>query len=350
MSHNRIRSVRLWHIVVVLGVMTAGAVAWFRVGLLDLPSVPAGTTLESSGLSRLAELRELDRFVREDRAEFDNENATLATGASGIASSAAKLLREGYEKTRNGEIEAGLEHMRNGLRMDPNNLVLSNAYRMAVFQVQARLLAEAHRGNDPAPQLPPHIKEEPMAFLAKLASDNPSREVKLSLALAWVDHMLLYPALEIKAPSSVEAVNILTSILDQDPSYVPALFARGMNHLHRPARLVWPESQKTPLNAAATDIGGCIAIGRKVDVGSSRLQATLAIAMGDSCVKCEKLDVARSWWQLAQNLSGDDPIQQAVRRRYGWKNENILDELERELDRARSTLDHPMTDLALMWN
>ena len=33
-------------------------------------------------------------------------------------------------------------------------------------------------------------------------------------------------------------------ILEQEPAYVPALFGRGLNYLHRPARLVWPESKK----------------------------------------------------------------------------------------------------------
>ena len=180
---------------------------------------------------------------------------------------------------------------------------------------------------------------------------NPCREAQLQLALAWVDEMLLFPALEIKAPSSVEAVRILTGLIDGgEEAYVPALFARGLNHLHRPARLVWPESESTPLDAAAQDIGRCVAIGRKLGVGSKRLQALLSVALGDAYVKAGKFSVARSWWQVAQNLCGDAVVQEAVRRRYGWRDEEILDGLEAELDRGRSELDRPMTDLAMMWN
>ena len=74
------------------------------------------------------------------------------------------------------------------------------------------------------------------------------------------------------------------------------------------------------------------------------------MTLGDAYVKAGRLNVARSWWQIAQNLCGDDSIQQAVRRRYGWGDEEILDRLEEELDRARAELDQPMTDLAMMWN
>jgi hypothetical protein len=113
---------------------------------------------------------------------------------------------------------------------------------------------------------------------------------------------------------------------------------------------VWPETNKTPPDAAVRDIARCVAIGRKLKVGSSRLQSTLAMTLGDAYVKAGRLGVARSWWQIAQNLCHEDDIQQAVRRRYAWTDEEILDRLEEELDRARMELDRPMTDLALMWN
>jgi len=241
--------------------------------------------------------------------------------------------------------------MRAGVRQDPINLALSNAFRITVFELQRRFLAQAYSGAVLTPTFPPHLDGEPMAFFESLLGEGPSREIRLQLALAWVDRMLLFPALEIKAPSSVEAVKILTSLLDEgNAGFVPALFARGLNHLHRPARLVWPESKATSPDAAAQDIGTCVAIGRKFGAGSSRLQATLAITLGDAYVKAGRLGVARSWWQIAQNLSDDTGLQEAIRRRYGWHDQDAIDQLEKDLDRARSALDEPMTDLALMWN
>jgi hypothetical protein len=236
--------------------------------------------------------------------------------------------------------------------MEPDNLVLANAYRMVVFKLRRDFLSVARKESIALPHFPPELDRQPIAFFEELDRQHPSRETKLDLALAWVDEMLLFPALEIKAPSSVQAVDLLTSVLDRDGQgyYVPALYARGLNHLHRPARLVWPESIKAPQDAAEKDIGKCVAIGRRLGAGSARLQATLAMNLGDSYVKTGKLSVARSWWQIAQNLCRDADFQASIRRRYEWQNEEILDRLEEELDRGRSELDHPMTDLALMWN
>jgi hypothetical protein len=113
--------------------------------------------------------------------------------------------------------------------------------------------------------------------------------------------------------------------------------------------LVWPEADKTPPDAAVRDISRAIAVGRKFGVGSPRLQATLAISLGDAYVKIGKYSNARSWWQIAQNLCPETSIQEAIRRRYAWKDEEILDRLEEDLDRARGALDAPMTDLRIMW-
>ncbi|MGD2110173.1 MAG: hypothetical protein PVI86_12385 [Phycisphaerae bacterium] len=325
-----------------------GGFAWYRVGILDLPGVPHGVTLEASGLGDLDGYRCLDAFVRGvesvdavDRAcGFDDE--TMA---------AARVVRGGLELVRQGEGAEGLARVREGVRAAPANLVFGNAYRMVVFRLQRRFLAESHSASRLTPAFPDHLQGEPTAFFEQLAETSRTREARLQLALAWVDRMLLFPALEIKAPSSVESVDVLSTLLaDTEGRYVPALFARGLNHLHRPARLVWPESNTTPIDAAATDIGLCVAIGRELGVGSSRLQATLAIALGDAYVKTGSLGVARSWWQVAQNLSRAPEVKEAVRRRYGWEDGEVLDRLEEELDRARSELDRPMTDLALMWS
>jgi hypothetical protein len=336
----------VWVAVVVLLAATA-VVAWSRVGLFDLPTVPRDVDISSTGLSELNAAMHLDDYVRAEPSAAELHSSQMPTDVS----IAAWKVRTGINYIEYTEITLALETMRDGVRGEPANLVLANAYRMEVFRLRRDFLNEARKRGELTPKFPPHLDRQPIVFFEELVREHPSRETKLQLALAWVDEMLLFPALEIKAPSSVEAVKILTNIIDNgNEYYVPALFARGLNHLHRPARLVWPEADKTPPDAAARDIGLCVAIGRKVGGGSPRLQATLAMTLGDAHVKAARLSVARSWWQIAQNLCRDDDIQQAVRRRYGWRDEEILERLEEELDRARMELDHPMTDLALMWN
>ena len=321
--------------------------AWFRVGMLDLPAVPRGLSLADTGLADLEALKALDDFL----GGSSSSDALMKAGVPQDSISAAEMVYAGFELIRNDEAEYGLEMIQSGVRRAPATLALCNAYRMAVFKLQREFLQRSHAQAVLTPAFPPFLDNEPMEFFEALLGESDAREIRLHLALAWVDRMLLFPALEIKAPSSVEAVGILTSLLDDgNAGYVPALFARGLNRLHRPARLVWPESQSTSPDAAARDIGLCIAIGRRFRAGSSRLHATLAIALGDSYVKAGRLGVARSWWQIAQNLSDEPGTRDAVRRRYGWQDGDILEQLERDLDRARSALDEPMTNLAMMWN
>lgn len=320
------------------------ALAWARVGMLDLPTPPRGVTLESSGLDDLEERAALDRFIR---GTVDARAPALEPDEPAAA---ARSVREGLARIKAGDESGGLARMADGVRAAPRSLPIGNAYRITVFELQRAYLIESHKLGMLTPSFPEHLNDQPIALFETLAREHPTREVQLQLALSWVDRMLLFPALEIKAPSSVEAVKILTDILEDDPAYVPALFARGLNHLHRPARLVWPEADQTPIDAAARDIGMCVAIGRRLGAGSDRLQARLAIALGDAYVKAGRLNVARSWWQIAQNLCRDDDVQEQVRARYGWGDHEILDRLEEELDKARSELDKPMTDLAMMWN
>jgi hypothetical protein len=335
----------MW-IAAVAAVLVLGGLAWSRVGMLDLPAVPGAVQLSDSGLDALDTFRQIVALLH--AAVEVASLASLQLPSAELA--AVQQVRNGLRDLRRGDASGGLAAMQVGIRAAPDNLVLGNAYRMAVFQLQRAFLRQASLAAQLTPTFPPHLQGEPIAFFEELRDQSGVREVRLQLALAWVDQMLLFPALEIKAPSSVESVRILSGILEDSPGYVPALFARGLNHLHRPARLVWPESASTPPDAAAQDIGRCIAIGRRFDVGSAHLRALLAVTLGDAYIKAGRPGVARSWWQIAQNLSHDSDIQAMVRRRYGWGDAEAVDRLEEELDGARLRLDVPMTNLAFVWS
>lgn len=324
----------------VTGLFGVAIAAWRQGGLLGLPAVSSGVTSESAGFSGLDGMKRIDRYLR----QTNNIVPAAQTPAC------AQLVGQGLSDIATGNVSFGLQRMRDGLLQCPNDLVLGNAFRMTLFQLKREALAVARKEGLYNARLPDHLRDDPIMTLAAIARTHPSREAKLQLALAWVDQMLLFPALEVKAPSSVEAVKILTEVLDQEPLYVPALFGRGLNHLHRPSRLVWPESEHVLPDAAVQDIGRCVAIGRQLNIGSSRLQATLALTLGDAYVKAGRLESARSWWQVAQNLDRAEDMAQAVRRRFGWSNETIIDQLEAELDRSRSELDRPLSDLSFMWN
>jgi hypothetical protein len=209
-------------------------------------------------------------------------------------------------------------------------------------------MADPSRGATETERLPVWLANEPLATIRRLEARRADREVTLQHALAWADEIVLYPALEIQAPANVEAVNLLTALLEREPAFVPALYGRGLNYLHRPIRLVWPESRKAPPDAASHDLGLAVAIGIRIGGASPRLRATLAMALGDAHAREGHPDRARSWWQIAQN-AGDPAIQPAVRRRFAWSDDEMLDRLEAELESRLRDGERPLTDLAVMW-
>lgn len=310
-------------------------VAFLRGGLLGLPSVPRGVTGQDAGLADIAAMRA--------RA------AQLDGGAPAAGDEALRLAQRGQALVRQGSVEAGLDTLRAAVLAAPHDLVIGNAYRMEIFALKRAALADTSTRTTLAETLPPAIAHEPFALFERMRREQPSREATLQLALAWVDELLLFHALEIAAPASVSSVDLFSEILATHPDYVPALYGRGLNYLHRPARLVWPESHKAAPDAASHDIGLAVAIGRKIGGASPRLVGTLALALGDSYAKEGRLERARSWWQIAQNADRDPGVRSAVRQRLAWRNAEVRDRLEDELERRMLDIDHPLTDLALMW-
>src|ERR1039458_602875 len=185
-----------WSVALILFLALA-MFAWFRAGLLDLPAVSANLTLESAGLSGLDQMKQLNDLIWS--APQSNSPPALTP--------AAALVQRGIAAYRRGETKDALEQMRQGIQFDPNNLVLANAYRMVVFALRRDFLAAARREMIATPKFPPELDQQPIVFFEELDKQRHTRETKLSLAFAWVDEMLLFPALEVKAPSSVEAVN-----------------------------------------------------------------------------------------------------------------------------------------------
>jgi len=341
----------VWSAFALAAVAVIAIVAVRRGGLLDLPPVSDRVTAETAGLSNLDQLAR--RAAQLDAAGSGTSDAARVgtSDAAGPGTSDAALIAAstGLKAVRDGEVERGLDSLRHALRLAPSDLVLGNAYRMTVLRLRRAALNDASARATLAGRLPPAIEREPIAFLETLRREHPGREVSLQLALAWVDELMLFPALEIKAPASVESVALLSGILEQEPAYVPALFGRGLNYLHRPARLVWPESKKMAPDAASRDLAQCVAIGRKIGGGSPRLVGTLALTLGDAYAREGHLETARSWWQIAQNTGADAGLSAAARRRFTWDDREVPDRLEQELETRMSDLDHPLSDLAILW-
>jgi tetratricopeptide (TPR) repeat protein len=336
-ARDHARRTRGWIFAALLGLGLLGALAVLRGGLLGLPGAPRDVTPAAAGLADLHELgeraRELAAAVAAARTPSDPVLAEFAAGSAAV---------------QNGDTERGLEAMRAALGRAPGDLVLGNAFRMAVFQLRRAALTDAGGRTTLVARVPAWLEREPIRTLERLHAVHPSRESALQLALGWVDELILFPALEIKAPASVESVQLLTGVLEREPSYVPALYGRGLNYLHRPARLEWPEAKKMAPDAASRDLGLCIAIGRRIGGASPRLVATLALALGDAYAKEGRPDRARSWWQIAANTDRAG-MAEATRRRFAWQDDDLLAQLEAELETRMRDFDHPLTDLGFIW-
>jgi hypothetical protein len=323
-------------LVIIIILVTLAGVAYFRSGLLNLPSVPDDLTAQAAGLDGLSGMQITDV-------------ALMAGGSS--SDSDVPLAKSALDEISKGNEYYGIAQLQEAVRRDPTNLVLGNTLRMQVMQLKHKWLSANAGKSEIALRFPEYLDGQPVQYFHELLKIRPCREAKLQLALALVDHMLLFPALEIKAPSSVESVEILSEILKdpKDACYVPALYARGLNYLYRPFNLVWPERISARPDAASTDIALAVAVGQKIGSGSDALKAELSLALGDAYAKEGKLNLGRSWWQIANNMARDENFRSRVFTRLHWSDEDVPMNLEETLQHQMEDLDNPLSDLRLMW-
>src|SRR3954469_8125723 len=121
------RSRVVWWICAVLVVGVISVFAWRRVGMLNLPSVSSSVDQEQAGLGDLGKMKELDRTLWTFTKSGETAGPSLSKGALSV--------RHGIYVAQNGSMQ-GLDEMRQGIRMEPDNLVLANAYRMVVFKLR----------------------------------------------------------------------------------------------------------------------------------------------------------------------------------------------------------------------
>ena len=148
---------------IALGLLAAtAAFAWFRTGMLDLPNVPPNLTLDAAGLSGLEQMKQLNDAI------WSSPPAAVPSQKPRAPGDAADLVRSGIAAYRRGETKDGLELMRQGIRLEPGNLVLANAYRMVVFALRRDFLASARRASVLAPRFPAELERQPIVFFEEL--------------------------------------------------------------------------------------------------------------------------------------------------------------------------------------
>ncbi len=312
--------------------------------LTGLPAVPASVSARDAGLEDLKHYADQARLL--DRALSDDEHARFSAAPPGEP---LDMARWGQDRIARGDETGGLHELATALERDPSDLVVGNAYRMAVHRLKRRQLAAAKSRGERTPSVPEWLGPEPLATLERIAEAAPSREIRLQVALAYVDRMILNPALEIKAPASIDSVRRFTAILEADAHYVPALVGRGLNYLYRPASLAWPEHPAPPRDAATRDLSLAAAVGAKVGGASPRLKGILLTVLGDACAHDGDVGVARSWWMLARETSDDPAVREGIAVRMGWPDRDVPQRLEAHLEERMADMDDSVGDLSFLW-
>ncbi len=314
-------------------------------GLSGLPPVPDSVTAKDAGLDALARWDDEARRVGRGLDEAERERFASAAPEDPVDGA-----RFALDRIARGEGTAGLPLLARALEKDPGDLVLGNVYRMEVVRLKRQFLSEARSRGERMPELPGYLRDEPSRSLERIAAARESREIRLQIALAHVDRMVLSPALEIKAPASIDAVHALTAILEEHPHYVPALVGRGLNYLYRPRNLVWPERPPPPHDAASRDLSLAVAVGARVGGASARLRGILLAILGDGYAREGRVDLARSWWALARGTSDAAVVRGIVGARMGWRDVDVPDRLDEHLDERMADMDHPASDLSFLWS
>ncbi len=316
-------------------------IAYQRSGLLALPDLPDHVTPAMAGLDKIDSLRLVQEII---------DGGIHRGGSHDHAISSASLAVHQYKR---GTAEPALKMFKTAMRKDPRNLAIANDFRMHVLRSKRDWLRQHSDQNRMAPKFPHYLVNEPMRTFESIYRVHKIREVKFQLAMSYIDNMLLFPALEIKAPASVQAVEVLTDIIEapsgDNQFYVPALYARGLNYLYRPFDLEWPEKIKAAPDAASADLAKCVAIGQKVGGGSTELKAELSLALGDAYAREGRLSKARSWWQIAKTMLPEEAFRLRVQKRLSWEDDDVRPHLERLLEKRMNNLEQPLSDMRFMW-
>lgn len=312
-------------------------VAYRRSGLLGLPSVPSDLTAAEAGVDALATLRDTEAVLRGARPAA---NPTQALAAVAVA------------EIRAGRAEAGLAQLEQAVRQAPGDLALGNALRMQVFHQRRAFQLENDGAQGVMRSAPAWLEQRSIAAFRRLAREQPRRETRLQLAAALLDEMLLAPSLEVRAGVTFEALELLSNVLEapgRGAYYLPARYARGLVYLYRPANLLWSDKIDAALQRARDDLPLCVAIARRVGLGAGPVGGRLALALGDTYAKEGRPSRARSWWQIADALTGAGALRARVLTRMAWDDHRMIDGLERELEAELRQVDQPLSDMSLLW-
>jgi len=141
-------------------------------------------------------------------------------------------------------------------------------------------------------------------FFEQLVQRNPDdRWARMELSVTYVDKIPTcggLAAVVCKGTLARRSLDQLDRLLEEDPDWWPALYGRGMNHLH------WPRALRHSSDAAA-DFRRCLELQGADAVEREPYHARTYILLGDALAKSKDYRAAREAWRSGLSVFPDSP-------------------------------------------
>jgi tetratricopeptide (TPR) repeat protein len=254
-------------------VVTSLEIRWPSRRVQVLHGVKANQILE---VTEEASLPEVASLVPTTRAPGASRAARIGAAPTGA-------LPPAERDTLLADIEAHV-------RQRPEDLALASQYRARCVRLGAH--------------------ERSTHFFEKLAREKPdSRNVRLQLAAAYVDQIPTCggrAAVVSKGILARKSLDQMNGLVDADPTWWPAVYARAMNHLH------WPRSLRHS-DDSARDWRRCIELQQGAGgPGAHPWYVRAWIGLGDALAKDGDFEAARAAWRQGAKIF---PADTALRER-----------------------------------
>jgi len=215
--------------------------------------------------------------------------------------------------------EEALAHLEAAVKRAPQNLKYGNQYRLRCAAYQEY--------------------DRSVSFFERLVRETPRPEVRLQLALAYVDHLVAPGPMGVIAQASLSTKSIeeLNKILEKDPTSWPALYGRGMNQLH------WPKAFRRTAEAVA-DFKKLLQLQDAHPQTPRPHFALTYIALGDAYVRDGQIEQGVGVWRDGIKRF---PENADLQRRLAIDDEY---KLVRFIDKERSLKAKVNTDLSVLGN
>lgn len=313
-SRTRQRLLVILGIVVAIIVVAVASYFAFipRVQPLTLPQIPANVSTADLGLENWQTYQKTIANPLQDpslpaQPVVDQQLAAIQDAA-------------GMALIKAGKLDQGLAYLKAAAEADPDNLRITNDYRLS--------LRDQKRYTD----------EE--AFFSDLQKKHNTLNVSIHLALSYVDEMRSCPkppdGLVCQAQFSTRSIDLLNTLLSQHEYNVIARYARGLNHLY------WPRLMGH-LAGSQADLQYSVALLPLLKGISTEFGDDAYTALGDVFGKDGKPDEAQNVWRNGIQVI---PNSELLKSRLNIPHDQIEDQ---ETGPIRGLGVYVETDIALFW-